>query len=79
MTDKKKKPRKKKPSKIRVKVKQEGASIIIDALRYAVERGMNRCDKYHVLALTESQRNLLEVEISNSFWLALDDAGAEIV
>lgn len=63
---------------VRIRVKRDGRSILIEALGYAIERGMNRCDKYSEESLTDGQRSLLLSEIENSFWLSLDEAGAEV-
>ena len=48
------------------------------ALEAAIERGMNRCDKYNETPLTAGQRNVLSEQIEQSFWLAMEDAGIEV-
>jgi hypothetical protein len=63
----------------RIKVKVDGHALIARALEYAIERGMNRHDKYSETQLSEESRGLLQKEIDNSFWLALSDEDAEIV
>jgi hypothetical protein len=52
--------------------------ILEETLERAVERGMNRCDKYTEEALTDAQRGLLLREVVESFWIALEDAGLEV-
>lgn len=61
-----------------MKVKVDAYSVVSKAVYDAVERGMNRCDKYHEEPLTEGQRSLLQREIEASFWLALADNGVEL-
>jgi hypothetical protein len=61
-----------------VRVKASGHDIVSDALEYAAVRACNRADKYNEEALTSGQRASLEREFVASFWLALDDAGAEV-
>jgi hypothetical protein len=52
--------------------------VLRECLAAAIERGMDRHDKYHDVALLEVQRSLLFREIESSWWLALDDAHVEI-
>lgn len=61
-----------------IRAKVSTHDVVSVALNYAIERGMNRCDKYHEEPLTEAQRGLLLREVDSSFWLALDDAGVEL-
>ena len=61
-----------------MRVKKDPHEVVADALFAAIERGMNRCDKYHEEPLTEGQRSLLQREIEASFWLALADNGVEL-
>ena len=61
-----------------VRVKSSGFDIVSSALDYAAERACTRCDKYNEEPLTESQRATLVREFADSFWIALDDAGAEV-
>ena len=49
--------------------------VVNDILERAVERGMNRCDKYNEIVLTDAQRDVLLREVVESFWIALEDAG----
>lgn len=66
--------------KKKVVVKVKGYDIVVAALEYAAARACNRCDYNEVaLTLTESQRSTLTKEFEQSFWLAMDDAGAEII
>lgn len=64
--------------KKKVVVKVNGYDIVVAALEYAAARACNRCDKYNEVALTEAQRSTLAKEFEQSFWLAIEDAGAEI-
>lgn len=64
--------------KKKIRIKVNAFRIVSNALDAAIERGMNRCDKYNPEPLTEGQRRVLETEVVNSFWTALEDAGAEI-
>jgi hypothetical protein len=61
-----------------VRVRTHGAGIVARALDFAVERGMNRHDKYSEAPLSEASRRLLSAEIVNSFALTLSDLDAEI-
>lgn len=63
---------------LRVRVLNPYASLC-EIIEHAVERGMNRCDKYsEQQSLTDGQRGLLLKEIGQSFWIALEDAGMEV-
>ena len=68
----------KKLKKLKVKVARPH-DVIGETLLNAVERGMNRTDKYSTKPLNEQQRGLLAAEIETSFWLMLDEAGLVIV
>lgn len=48
------------------------------ALEAAVKRGIYRCNKYSESKIGDAQGTLLEEQIEESFWLALEDAGLEI-
>ena len=56
-----------------VRVTTNAYHIIGQTLGYAIDRGMNRCDKYSPSPLTDGQRSLLLDEISSSFWLAIEE------
>jgi len=56
-----------------IKVKVNPHQVIERALEFAINRGMNRCDKYSEVALTDGQRELLAREIQDSFWLMLEE------
>jgi len=66
-------------AKVRIKARVRAYDVVSEALVKAVQRGMNRCDKYSEKALTEGQRQLLEDQTVESFWLMMDDAGVELV
>jgi hypothetical protein len=63
---------------VRIRLKVDSRGIVQEALEFAIERGMNRCDKYSETPLSDCQRATLKHEIDQSFWLALEDRGAEI-
>lgn len=65
-------------AKRKLKVKVSGYAIVSDALNSAVVAAMNKCDKYCEPALTNAQRDLIANHLDNYFWIALDDAGAEV-
>ena len=60
-----------------VKVIRDGTSVLDQALDFAVERGMRRCDKY-TSPLTPAQRVTLEREIAGSFWFWLLDNAVDV-
>ena len=60
-----------------VKVIRDGPSVLGEALDFAIERGMRRCDKY-TTPLTPAQRVTLEREIAGSFWFWLLDNDVEV-
>ena len=53
-------------------------AILASALDSAIQRGLNRHDKYSDQPLESASRNLLAHEIGNSFWLALEDLGVSL-
>ncbi len=59
--------------RVRVKMTDTAANMIGDALDDAIERGMNRHDKYSESLLSDNSRYLLRREVVASFWLALED------
>jgi hypothetical protein len=63
----------------KITVKTNSYTIVEECLEFAAGRACNRCDKYNEVALTENQRTILVNEFANSFWLALEHHGAEIV
>ena len=67
------------PKKIRVHVAKTGYDLVTEAVESAIERGLNRHDKYSSTPLSPASRDLLRTEITNSFWLALADAEIELV
>ena len=47
-----------------VKIIRDGPSVLGEALDFAIERGIRRCDKYTTSPLTPAQRVTLEREIA---------------
>jgi len=63
--------------KIKVKVRVDIHGLIREIVEFAAERACNRHDKYSDKPLSDSSRSLLVKEFEQSFWLAVDDHGAE--
>jgi hypothetical protein len=63
----------------KIKLKFNAYLTMSDIIENAVERGLNRHDKYSDDALSEHSRSLLHTEIEQSFWLAASDAYVKFI
>lgn len=66
-------------AKKKVKVVCNPFGMVEGIVSDAIERGMNRCDKYSAAPLTDGQRDLLRREILASFWIFVEDNGVSFV
>lgn len=63
----------------KIRVQADTFRIVSDALDTAVESAMNRTDKWCEEQLTDAQRHVLVTQAASYFWIALQEAGVELV
>ena len=62
---------------MKVRMKVDTYRMVCDIIDYAIERGMDRHDKYSSTPLSEESRGLLRREVEASFWLGASDRNVE--